>query len=414
MISKRYRLSQPRAQFGAATLVVALILLIAVTVTMLYTANTSVLEQRISANEVRAKAAAAAAQAGLDRALDVSSKEPDLVIVPDASWNGDIAFRAVYWDVDAPLPTECPLTPDGTFENEAANRPDSLNSGFMIISCGWSDDRAARSVVLAKAVESPAMGPLAETAPLVSRGAVDTGGNANIYNYFSNLTIWTGAGLDVTGKAGTTFIRNPIRTDFVPPSPLSGETPQCLQNKETQADDYYLCTTRGNTVGPDVVLGDRSLAELSEVGFFELATGIEATDDAAAKRMFLEQFAIAPTTNSGDLATTDAQVIWFEGNLDLNGGTVGSEDKPVVLIVEGNATIRGNTVINGITLILEDLVTSGNPKFVGSTLVRGDVSPATGPGAGGNPSFIYSPSAISGAMEATSRGIIAGTWRDWF
>ncbi|MBN2843667.1 MAG: hypothetical protein JXM68_11280, partial [Sedimentisphaerales bacterium] len=55
-------------QSGAATLLVAVILLIVITVVTLYTANVGLQDQRISGNDFRAKVAFSAAQAGLDYA----------------------------------------------------------------------------------------------------------------------------------------------------------------------------------------------------------------------------------------------------------------------------------------------------------------------------------------------------------
>ncbi|HHO69901.1 MAG TPA: hypothetical protein ENN02_00255, partial [Halothiobacillus sp.] len=56
-------------QQGMATVMAALVLLVAATLIVLFTARSAFMEQRISGNEVRAKQAMAAAQAGFDHAL---------------------------------------------------------------------------------------------------------------------------------------------------------------------------------------------------------------------------------------------------------------------------------------------------------------------------------------------------------
>lgn len=59
----------PARQRGLATLVIALIIMVAVTLTVLFTAQTSILEERMAANETRMKQTTNAAQAGLERAV---------------------------------------------------------------------------------------------------------------------------------------------------------------------------------------------------------------------------------------------------------------------------------------------------------------------------------------------------------
>jgi hypothetical protein len=412
MITK-ISLRRSPGQRGAATLAVALILLIGVTITILYTASITISEQRMSANELRAKSAAAAAQAGLDSALATNFTEADPGTVI-AGTVGMAAYRAIYWAGDAPLPAACPDTP-GPFIDEASNHPTDLRSDFRIISCGWSDDRSAGRAVVARAVLTPALNDVARTAPLVARGNVNTAGRGKVYNYYTNITIWTGEGLDVIGNAGTTFIRNPQIPPGNPNFDLATETPNCNTVQETTLSNPYVCTTRGNSLGPDVVLGDRSLEGLTAAEFFALATGIDSSSWAELKAVFIEQFSPLETSEASDLTDPDnaGKLIWFDGNLSLNGGSVGTENAPVLLIVDGNATIRGEATFYGVVFVVQNLVTGGNPVFLGSTLVGGHIAPDTGPGAAGNPSFIYSPNAISQALEATSIGIVAGTWRDW-
>src|SRR5574338_356804 len=56
-------------QQGAATLLVSMVLLVAATLIILYTSQTTIAEQHMSANEMRQKQALAAAQAGIDAAI---------------------------------------------------------------------------------------------------------------------------------------------------------------------------------------------------------------------------------------------------------------------------------------------------------------------------------------------------------
>ena len=59
----------PRRQQGAATIFITIVLLLAVGLIALYANRGAIMEQRLAANEIRAKQAFAAANAGLDAAL---------------------------------------------------------------------------------------------------------------------------------------------------------------------------------------------------------------------------------------------------------------------------------------------------------------------------------------------------------
>ena len=61
-----YKCSNKKLQNGAATLLVAVVLLIAITLATFFAARVNIEEQRISANDYRAKEAFNAADAGLE------------------------------------------------------------------------------------------------------------------------------------------------------------------------------------------------------------------------------------------------------------------------------------------------------------------------------------------------------------
>ncbi len=146
-----YFLKSAKQQKGAATLFIAVILLVAVTLVMIYTAGPSITETRLAANEIRTKQAAAAAQAGVDRAIrNVNSggNFSTSFTHADAGWGtSNAAFWVGYFDPDPdnnpatptpPLP-DCP-TASGTLTPTAS----TTATRAWLVSCGWSDDSAAR------------------------------------------------------------------------------------------------------------------------------------------------------------------------------------------------------------------------------------------------------------------------------
>jgi hypothetical protein len=76
---------------GLVTLAIILLLLFVATLVTLYTANTTVREQQVSANQYRADQALSAANAGLDYALAYYSKYagPDAVNLVNGDLSGD-------------------------------------------------------------------------------------------------------------------------------------------------------------------------------------------------------------------------------------------------------------------------------------------------------------------------------------
>lgn len=396
-LSTRYRHTSrhrllPHRQRGAIALFMTVIILLAVTLTVIFTARTASMEQRMSANEVRAKQAANAAQAGLERAVAyVQGGGTDVTQLFSANFATDgMTYRARLWDPDPDAaPPQCP-------ENPAAmgtNNPDSTRS-TLIYSCGWSDDLSARKVVTMLVQAGPSVG-YPPTNPLISKGSVDTNGRARVFNLFNNLTIWTGGVLDVTGNPGNTFVRNP---DFPRPDisdPLPNEPANC------GVHTAYVCTTDANVTGPDMIHSDLSLSSLTSDEFFENFMGLSKAD-------YRNTVATVKQPND-DLSNVGGQVIWIDGNPSVSiGGQIGTRTNPVILVINGDANTSGNTVLYGIFYVTGDLTVTGTPKFYGSSIIEGEVDKA-----GGTPYFIFDPLAAGGASELGQRSTVPGTWRDW-
>jgi Tfp pilus assembly protein PilX len=374
-------------QTGAATILIAIFLLLTMTVLVIFTANTAVLEQRMSANEVRAKTAAAAAQAGLERALGYLQSGGNSVSTT-FSENGDSVFRARFVAVGTPL-VECPVNP-----NAVLSLPPPANTrNLLVYSCGWSDDLSARKMASVQVRAGPALAR-SPSFPLVARGAVNTNGRARVFNFFEDMTIWTGSDVNITGNPGNTFVRNPLLTTAPNPAdPLPAEPANCGIHTN------YVCTTDMNKIGGDVLDNDVSLGNLTRAEYFEQFMGLPKAD--------FRNFAIErDTSNLSDIA---GQVTWIEGDVTSLPTPLGSRDNPVVLVVNGDLTLAGNNVFHGVLYVTGDLITRGTPRFYGSTIVEGQLNAASG-----TPYFIYDPEAKRIAREETGRRTgLSGTWRDW-
>ncbi|WP_019023660.1 MULTISPECIES: PilX N-terminal domain-containing pilus assembly protein [unclassified Thioalkalivibrio] len=385
----------PARQRGLATLVVALIIMVAVTLTVLFTAQTSILEERMAANETRMKQTTNAAQAGLERAVVFAQDGEDDIsrlFEHDYSTDRPVFYRSAFISPDAvdEIPG-CPDSPDD-FQGVAVSlgQPESLrNAGIW--SCGWSDDQSARRGVTTTIRGAPSLAD-PPTNPLTTRGGVNTNGRARVFNAYNNLTIWSGQDLDVTGNPGNTFVRNQDHPPLRESDPLPSEPAQC------GVGTVYVCTTDANMRGPDVITGDLQLSSLSDDDFFRNFMGQEPNSYRDNVVTQLDPDSIDGMTN---------EVIWMTGDVDLND-TVGNRDNPVVLVVEGDATLSGNFELHGVLYVRGNLSANGTPTVYGASVIQGDTTDA-----GGTPYFVFDPVAASGAGELGARGAISGAWRDW-
>lgn len=400
-------------QRGAIALFMTVIILLAVTLTVIFTARTASMEQRMSANEVRAKQAANAAQAGLERAVayvqGMGNNNVQQTFTADFAANG-MTYRARLWNVDAATPPPAcavnPSLPAFTTGN-TGNTPINTRN-VLIYACGWSDDLSARKVAMVQIKAGPSLG-YPPTNPVISRGAALVNGHARVFNLFNNLTVWAGANLSVSGNPGNTFVRHP--NEEVPSLDLlkslsdSDGNALLLPGKPATCGNKvgkYVCTTDKAKVGPDVIDHDLSIADLNDAEFFQNFMGMNKAD-------YKNNIATAVyTTSSPDLSQVAGQVVWIEHN-DVNlSGTVGSRANPVVLVVNGDLRISGQFTFYGVIYVDGDLWATGGPEFYGSVIIRGDLDKGAG-----TPYFIFDPVAASGANELGRRSVISGTWRDW-
>lgn len=401
-----------RREAGLATLLTAVTLLFLATILGIFVSRTTVMEQRISANEVRHKAAFEAAQAGLDAAIVFVStgvpgvdKNNDGVVdaAPAAALGNGTNYRTAFCQPVAAPAATCP-----------ANRAQppvcgaALQEEFFsiprVVSCGWSDDGLAQTLMQKDmgVVVGLAKGP---ENPLIARGAVNVSGSANVVNYFTNLTIWSGRENTNVGNSGKTFIRNPN----VPP-PAVGTVPPGEPNSCTTTVNY-VCVTDKNTKGPDVIDDDPTLRNLSTTDLFRNFFGYTSLDD------YKEEVAtdVISAANAGTLAGRRGEIIVVEGDTVLPNAVIGTRNRPVVLIIEGDLRFQGNPTVYGIVYVTGDVAGGGNPTIWGSMIVAGAVgNPADNKAMTGSVDIIFDPYITGNAATSTGRpGWIAGSWRDW-
>lgn len=391
-------------------------LLFVATLATLYTANTSVREQQVSANQLRADQALSAANAGLDYAFAYYSKNSG----PDA--NGDLVIDTVTnASVSPKLVTSQPtgndrhsaivtftdgdpLTDrdgDGNFTNDAFDRPHRLRS------VGFSDDGSATRTIevqLDMFGLTPAGG--LPGFPLIAKGIAASGGNFSIINRFSNATVWTGAAASALGSAET-YIADPLnppvsRDDYIS---ISGSP-----------DPDLILHASYNKAGlnSDVIEADHNLANMTDDEFFQSFMR-EDKETIEAFAAGIGQRFIAGNKSWGDLVGLRG-VVWIEGDWSPSGQmpVIGSEQYPITLIVNGDFRTTGGGApeirIIGLLYVVGDWDSSGNFAIQGGAIVEGDVDST------GTPTIVYDENLYDGSLGLPPGSIaatLAGTWRDW-
>lgn len=423
-----------RSQRGISTLFVTLVLLLLSSLVVFFAARGAINEQRLSANELRTKQAFAAATAGLEHAMTHFGKSADGgldqftnatgVAPPDNSADpisGQSAlfsgaqrpsyYEARYCDPDSAAP-QCPTTHTATFSCGTA-LPTSKFRNPLFVACGWSDDDTAVVRLVQRAGRAPTL-PGKITSPVVTKGSTTlmTGG-ASIFNYFNDLTIWAGGSAVTSGSmTGKTFIRD-ITTDQTPSPTRDFRGTSQGSNSPGCNNPWpgYDCSTDGSASGHDMVFNDTNLSTLTGDQFFAkfmTPSTPDAFRDAATWKVDLNNGMTGEdSTDINSLAGKQDAVIWVEGNVNSLSGTIGSVDKPVILVVNGDLDLGSNANIYGLVYVRGNFTSSGTPTIYGSLISQGT---ATG---GSNLKIIYDPGVLAGSGQLGKAGKVQGSWKDW-
>jgi Tfp pilus assembly protein PilX len=417
----------PAHQRGVATLFVVLMLLLAAGLVMLYTSRGAVMEQRLSANEIRAKQAVAAANAGLDRALSLvndptggiglvkffnSSDQfvaPTTALAPTSPFGtGTSTYLVKYCNITTNADALSCGTTRGSSTTCASPDMNNLVDALMF-SCGWSDDDSAAHKMTQKLRVHPGLAGTIST-PLITKGTANLlVGGASVLNYFNDLTVWSGGSMLGQSMTGKTFTRD-VATYPTPDASVdyrdTGNSPAC-SNPPTG----YTCSTQGSTLGHDTVTGDTRLSSLSADGFFEYFFGDSLADyrdqNPSWKIDLNNSLSNENSTDINSIGSYDGNIIWVEGDATSLPDTIGSQEHPVLLIVNGDLELGSNTVINGLVYVQGDVTGNGSPTIYGSLIVQGTANTT------GNPKIIYDPNVIKRTEYLGTGGKLQGSWKDW-
>lgn len=307
-------LNSKNKQNGAMVLISVVLLLAMVTLVTLYTGRIKSFEHKIMLNEQNQQLAFAAAEAGLMRSLGVLSE--------DKNWNGAALAET--------------LAGGSTFSVTGARAQVTRASTTMTLitlnSTGMSADGLANVTVNEQALSYSVLANPPDV-PLIVAGGLVVGGNFEVASNPNGggtgvpLSIWTDAGVDMTGS-GTTCGQQEFSDGACSSSPYSEkgfkdsdivdndpDFPNDLMEYLFNIPEVEWATLRSDA---DQILGDCTPLGLASVG-----------------------------------------LIWVDGDCSLNANTVvGTTATPVILIVtDGDLTMNGGAEINGIVFSFRKPVT---------------------------------------------------------
>jgi len=401
-----------RRQRGATSLLISVLIMFLAAVLIIGVSRTTTLEQRMSGNELRARQAFAAAQAGLEHAVDhltsnplgIDRDENDVADTVAARENvAPATYRFVYCD-----PSQEPACPDAPGYPSCTMVPENFRTP-LIVSCGWSDDLTGRRMIRQQATAIPGLGGT-PNAPAVAKGVVNVTGSATVWNFFSNLTFWTGGSLQSIGNSGKSYIRNPVlpppADSVAPPNPSANETGTGADDDPCAAVKCWVESTNKNTTGPDVIADDPALNGLSDDLMFQNYLG--AVDLASYKETVANRSITAGQAGTlDDNGGVTGEAIVIDGDTTLPNGTIGTRDEPVVLVIDGD-WLGGNVTVWGVVYVTGNVDVAGNPLVYGAMVAEGSMEGT------GSLDLVYDPSAIANARDRTgSSTFAAGSWRDW-
>lgn len=351
-------------QRGYALLTTAVIIMLGITITALFTSRSMSVEQRSQNDNYRAHQAFEAAEAGLEFGIAYLLNNKTAIVV-DANSDGFI-------DTYTSSQTSNVAFNNNTTFNITYSSPvvNSLNR-IKVQSVGTSDNGTSSRTVVQLLQVYPYV-PITAPAPLIVRGNVDLSGNVTITNTAPGTTIWSG---------GTTGLSGAAITDT-------------------------------GTASTGIVESDTGLSSMSGTQFFEAFFG---TTKALAEQHADIKYTNGSDTNySGLLDGVTNQSIWINqtggSSAQLSGNaTIGSAEQPVVLVVNGPLLANGVTTIYGMVYVVGDWNNTGGGtlNIIGSAVVEGSMNGA------GTPNVTYDTSVLTNLNQVGAFTKIPGTWRDF-
>jgi len=424
------RQSRIASQRGAATLISAVIILVLMTLITFFANRNILFERKTAANQYRSTKAIEAAEAGIEWTIaNLNSMRKITSTCATSAVNADVALRDKYLDPDG----------DGSYEFIAAQPATrfsstgplcSLVGGVWSCSCPAANATPTATACSASEgcptfnigfenmandatlVRVRATGCTNSQAPCVPGAGTTADGTATVWQVMKILSgLATLPAAALTAKGDVDFGANAISVTNTDPG-TNGITINAGGNINGFINSTTVVSLPGTPPGASLVGSDTSLSSMSDDQMFKSFFG-----------MTKQQFQDAPSTttvNCGgvcndpmlDAISGGARVLWVEGDMTLNSDAVyGSPQRPVIIVVNGNAEIRGTITIYGVLYCQDgtwDNTGGGDAQIVGAAIAEGNFT------ATGTPNPTYDPNVLRRLRETSGQfAKVPGGWRDF-
>ena len=387
---------EPKQQ-GAATLVMAVVLLVIVLGISFFTADVVITEKKITANEYRAKQAFHAAQAGIDfgiayarRGLDQNEDGVlDLTTASSASV-GDAFYLLNFADVSSGADM----------------------SLIELNSVGASDDQQIKRTVNVLIGKVPLV-PNPPDLPVVARSYISVSGNLGIYNVYDNLNVWSGDKLDSWGSAET-YIRDPDWSGITDGDWDSSTTDlnSYMKSESLKPSDIpTIQSSTKNTRGPDIIENDANIsddvvtADAFTKNFFDKTLGDMVGEAVTAGLSFTGKELEDAANDNPD--SINGHIVHLS-DAKLTGGTLGTRENPIIIVVDGALDIVGSTEIWGLLIVDSVNKAAGQTDIFGGLVSQNTIDIGVG-----SVDIYYDEEVIESASKLYSMELVRGSWRDW-
>lgn len=421
-------LTRPTGQRGAAALIVTMMLFFAMVLVALFVNRNLVFEQRSSANQYRATQAFEAAEAGLEWAqaqLNANQRiGSDCLPGDDAaapSFRGRLLIldtlsgklAPVTWldsGVPTPLQPTCVRVVGGWSCACPVDGPPVL-----AVSSGLAPAPAFTLQFIATG--RPGLVQVASTGCSRLAGPCQPGTNTGGPEAIARVEVLLGrvAGLRTPPAAALTtrgaFDAGAAAIGVHNPDPATGLAIHA--GGPIQAANAQLSGPAGSSLATALASNDGSLASLSADQFFASYFGV-------ARSAWKRQPAVTRLAGGGDLSadvvaavatTADAALLWIDGDMTLTGPlTLGSADRPVLIVVDGQATLVGAVALHG--MVYSHAMAWNSTG--GGAFLRGAAIAETGYSGDGAPALHYDTQVLARLTGDSGSFVrVGGSWRDF-
>lgn len=415
-----------RKQTGYATLGIAAVLLLVLSLMTIYLTRSGIIDIRTSANKARYAQALADAERKLEIGLSWLSQSANrnpATFTPTAwqlcnhsSFNGfkvqaglGANWRCISQNVTYTVNTVGPVTSTTSFVISTPNAADALGKSFFVVAEGSSVDGSGAAVVKQGVYFYSSNGGAANAPPMMGAGNVPLNGNFTVVGNPNSggkgvpVAVWSKSVIDVpSGTAATCQLGEYL---------LAGDN--CT-------GAAVISSSAGK--GADIVDNDA----LFPTDVFEYIFGTPTLGYGTIKAQ------AQIVANCGNLAGLTGTV-WVTGACTIPSGTVvGTADAPLQLIVEsGDFTMNANSTFYGLlfafgppalpyvstaALNAGDIKANGGAKFYGS-MVSNDTA-TMGVQINGTFDMIYSKDVMDKINNPTNTQFktmarIPGSWADF-